>query len=190
MSQVGDMIRATIVCVDGDGILEAWTRCSSDAGFRITPDHGRVKNSFRSEGELPKLLCNVHMDELAGYLPIVAEIQILLLGVYEIKSFNHRKCARRVRVARHHGSPLAGFYRIRRAPSIEVLLAENEAKLLKQSSDAAAAETAIKQQSARRVSIHEAASTDRYRIADSPQVHPIEVESRDSNSVLVADIEG
>lgn len=98
------MIRATIVCVDGDGILEAWKRCSSDAGFRITPDHGRVKNSFRSKDELPKLLCNA-MVYVAGYLPIVAEIQILLLGVYEIKSFNHREFARRCRAAGHHGTP-------------------------------------------------------------------------------------
>lgn len=170
MPQVGDMIRATIVCVHGDGILEAWKRCSSDAGFRITPDHGRVKNSFRSKGELPKLLCNVHMDELAGYLPIVAEIQILLLGVYEIKSFNHR------------------FYRIRRAPSLEALLAENETKLLERRArgETGAAETAVSMNSARSFSRNEqAASTDRYRVAATPQVHPLEVESsRDSHSVL------
>ena len=90
--QVGDMIRATIVCVDGDGVLEAWKRCASDAGFRITPEHGRLKNSFRSAEELPKLLCNVILYE-AGYLPAVAEIQILLLGIYKVKSLNHRACA-------------------------------------------------------------------------------------------------
>ena len=87
------MIRATIVCVDGDGILEAWKRCSSDAGFRITPEHGRLKNSFRSADELPKLLCNVQLEN-EGYLPTVAEIQILLLGIYQVKTLNHRECAR------------------------------------------------------------------------------------------------
>ena len=87
---------------------------------------------------------------------------------------------------------IAGFYRIRRAPSIEALLAENEAKLLEQSArndtGTGAAETAFKLQYARRVSKGQA--SDLYHAADTPQVHPIEVEaSRDSNSALVTDIE-
>ena len=91
-AQVGDMIRATIVCIDGDAVFEAWKRCSSDAGFRITPDHGRLKNSFGTKNELPKMLCNVHIEE-KGYLPCVAEIQILLHDIYEIKNMSHRECA-------------------------------------------------------------------------------------------------
>ena len=77
-----------VVCVDGDAVFEAWKRCSSDAGFRITPDHGRVKNSFRSKDELPKLLCNAMVYE-AGYLPVVAEIQILLLGDSTLLADDH-----------------------------------------------------------------------------------------------------
>ena len=83
---------------------------------------------------------------------------------------------------------IAGFYRIRRAPTIEALLAENETKLLERSArgETGAAETAIKQQAARRVSMKGQAASS-YRAADMPRVHPIEDESsRDSDSVLEA----
>ena len=92
-AQVGDMIRSTIVCVDGDGILEAWHRCSADSGFRITPDHGRLKNSFGTKKhQPPDMLLNVHVDETPDRLPIVAEVQIHLLGIYQLKELNHRYC--------------------------------------------------------------------------------------------------
>ena len=51
------------------------------------------------------MLINVHID---GRLPVVAEIQIHLLGVFKLKELNHR------------------YYEVRRAPSIEALLAENQ----------------------------------------------------------------
>ena len=73
---------------------------------------------------------------------------------------------------------IAGFYRIRRAPSLEALLAENETKLLERSArgETGAAETAIKHKSTRRVSNGQATSADRYGVAGSPQVHPVEAE--------------
>ena len=88
-------------------------------------------------------------------------------------------------------SPTAGFYKIRRAPSIEELIAENEAKLLDAAQSAGGDDgaAAIKQQSARRVSQGQAMKTDRY-LASTPQVHPVEVETDpDARSVHVADIE-
>ena len=95
MSQVGDMIRATIVCVDGDGVLEAWKRCSAETGFRITNDHGRMKNTFgTNKHQPPDMLLNVQF-EMPDCLPLVAEIQIHLLGIFKLKARGaraHRKC--------------------------------------------------------------------------------------------------
>ena len=88
-------------------------------------------------------------------------------------------------------APIAGFYKIRRASSIEALIAENEAKLLDAAQSAGGDDGAAakKQQSARRVSQGQAMKADRY-LASTPQVHPVEVETTpDTKAVHVADIE-
>ena len=57
-SKVGDMVRAMIVCVDSDGVLEAWKRCAS--GFDIKTGHGRCKNEFgTTKHKPPDMLLNV-----------------------------------------------------------------------------------------------------------------------------------
>ena len=66
------MLRATILCFDGAGVLAAWKRC--EAGFNITDDHGRLKNSFNTAA-VPMMLLNVQFD-VPECLPVVAEIQI------------------------------------------------------------------------------------------------------------------
>ena len=109
--QVGDMLRATIVCADGKSVLEAWQRCSSADGFNITPEHGRLLNHFgTTDPRPPNMLLNAHVERV-GCLPIAAEVQIHLLGIFELKEHHHR------------------YYEIRRANSIAELIKENETAL-------------------------------------------------------------
>ena len=42
VSYVGDMLRASIVCVDGDGVYNAWKRIASPAGFDVREGRGRL----------------------------------------------------------------------------------------------------------------------------------------------------
>ena len=96
------MLRATIVCADGDSVFEAWNRCAS--GFHI----GRLKNSFgTTKHQPPNMLLNVHFTP-PGCIPMVGEIQIHLHGVFELKAHNHR------------------YYELRRAPTIDAVLTENQ----------------------------------------------------------------
>ena len=130
---MGDILRATIVCVDGESILEAFNRCSRH--FMITPEHGRAKNDFGTSVPVPRMLLNVIVDD-PDSLPVIAEIQIHLLGIYKIKELNHRcECLR----ARASSDLMPGLsftvplnicssadYEVRRAPSMEALLKENQ----------------------------------------------------------------
>ena len=80
------MLRATVVCASGEGILEAWRRISAPDGFDILRGHGRLKNSFGTKGhQPPNMLLNVHF-QMPGYLPVTAEVQIHLFGIFNLKA--------------------------------------------------------------------------------------------------------
>ena len=82
--RMGDMLRAHLVGIDGEAVLEAWTRCCSR--FDITEEHGFLNNSFNTSAHRPPfILTNVHLDMPDHALTAVGEIQIHLLAVFNLK---------------------------------------------------------------------------------------------------------
>ena len=88
---VGDVLRATLVCVHGDSLHEAWVRLSSPAGFDLRPGNGRLKNLMATtEARPPCMLVNVIVDSDGGGRPVLAEVQIELLGIIRLAMAEHK----------------------------------------------------------------------------------------------------
>ena len=94
---VGDVLRATIVCSDGDTVLEAWSLISSPTGFDVRPGNGRLKNLIATTLPRPPcMLINVIVDSDDGHRPVLAEVQIELRSIIELATAQHK-----VRAVRH-----------------------------------------------------------------------------------------
>ena len=95
---VGDVLRATIVCADGDHLLEAWTLIASPAGFDVRPGNGRLKNLMATPLHRPPcMLINVIVDSDDGHRPVLAEVQIELRSIIELAMAQHKaRAIRRV----------------------------------------------------------------------------------------------
>ena len=95
---VGDVLRATIVCADGDTLLEAWTLISSPTGFDVRPGNGRLKNLMATTLPRPPcMLINVIIDSDDGHRPVLAEVQIELRSIIELAMAQHKaRTSRRV----------------------------------------------------------------------------------------------
>ena len=101
---VGDVLRATIVCSDGDTLLEAWSLISSPTGFDVRPGNGRLKNLMATTLPRPPcMLINVIVDSDDGHRPVLAEVQIELRSIIELAMAQHT--ARMVRRVRSCSSP-------------------------------------------------------------------------------------
>ena len=82
---VGDVLRATIVCSDGDTLLEAWSLISSPTGFDVRPGNGRLKNLMATTLPRPPcMLINVIVDSDDGHRPVLAEVQIELRSIIKL----------------------------------------------------------------------------------------------------------
>ena len=95
---VGDVLRATIVCSDGDTLLEAWSLISSPTGFDVRPGNGRLKNLMATTLPRPPcMLINVIVDSDDGHRPVLAEVQIELRSITELAMAQHKaRTSRRV----------------------------------------------------------------------------------------------
>jgi len=88
---VGDVLRATIVCSDGDTLLEAWSLISSPTGFDVRPGNGRLKNLMATTLPRPPcMLINVIVDSDDGHRPVLAEVQIELRSIIELAMAQHK----------------------------------------------------------------------------------------------------
>ena len=129
---VGDVLRATIVCADGDTLLEAWGLISSPTGFDVRPEHGRLKNLMATTLPRPPcMLINVIVDSDDGNRPVLAEVQIELRSIIELAMAQHKaRAIRRVlsHLVIHFAPPLSAvwvlyrcarqYYEIRRAKTM------------------------------------------------------------------------
>ena len=103
---VGDLVRASIVCADMDGVVAAWQRVESAQGFDVRDGHGRLKNNWLTrEPRPPDMLVNVVVD-VSDAPSITGEIQIHLYEILLAKEEGHH------------------LYEITRAASVERLLDE------------------------------------------------------------------
>ena len=114
---VGDVLRATIVCADGDTLLEAWSLISSPTGFDVRPGNGRLKNLMATTLPRPPcMLINVIVDSDDGHRPVLAEVQIELRSIIELAMAQHK-----VRAIRRGLSHEAFFSFSRRECSVGAL---------------------------------------------------------------------
>ena len=95
---VGDVLRATIVCADGDFLLKAWSLISSPTGFDVRPGNGRLKNLMATTLPRPPcMLINVIVDSDDGHRPVLAEVQLELRSIIELAMAQHKvRALRRV----------------------------------------------------------------------------------------------
>ena len=115
MSQVGDVLRVTIKCVDGDSLGLALQRVI--AIFDLREGNGRLKNLLSTRKHMPPRVLINCVVTAAGCPPIMAEIQIYHAGIKKIADLQHR------------------YYEIRRATALSELIAEADAAQSKQESD-------------------------------------------------------
>ena len=82
--QLGDPLRAMIVCGTGQFSQPkmAWDRVH--AGFEVQEGHGHVKPNFNVTNRPPDMLINV-VIETPGHMPVIGEIQIHYRPVLELK---------------------------------------------------------------------------------------------------------
>ena len=88
---MGDVLRATIVCADGDTLHAAWVAVSSPAGFDVRPGHGRLKNLMATTLPRPPcMLINCIIDSDDGHRPVLAEVQIELHSIIQLAMAQHK----------------------------------------------------------------------------------------------------
>ena len=98
------MLRATIVCANGDSYGLALQRVI--ATFDLREGNGRLKNMLNTTAMMPpRILINCAV-RAPGCPPIIAEVQVYLDGIKKIADLQHR------------------YYEIRRATAVSELVAE------------------------------------------------------------------
>merc|ERR1719240_844779 len=102
--QVGDVLRVTIVCMDGDSYGLALQRVI--ATFDLREGNGRLKNMLGTKKHMPPRILINCVVRAPGCQPIMAEIQVYLYGIKTIADRQHR------------------YYEIRRAKAFSELQAE------------------------------------------------------------------
>ena len=106
---IGDLLRASVVCLTMDDFSSAWATLAS--GFDVREGHGRLKNNLTSQvPRPPDLLVNV-VVEPPGCHSLMGEVQIHLRDVLLLKEDTiHR------------------LYEVVRTSSLEALLEEHASK--------------------------------------------------------------
>merc|ERR1712185_727119 len=105
--KVGDVLRVTIVCVDGDALYLAVQRVITT--FDLRDGNGRLKNMLDTKKHMPARILINCVVRAPGCPPIMAEIQVYLASIKKLADEQHH------------------YYEIRRASALAELIAENEA---------------------------------------------------------------
>ena len=105
--QVGDVLRSTLVCQDGDSMHLAIERLI--ATFGLCEGNGRLKNLLPTTKHMPPRVLINCIVRAAGCTPIMAECQVYLAGIKKLADAQHR------------------YYEIRRASALSELQAEADA---------------------------------------------------------------
>ena len=102
--QVGDVLRATVICESGDALLLVYR--AIERAFELREGNGRLKNVLNTKMPTPpRMLLNVMLDgEMA------AEIQLFLREIKELAVHDHK------------------YYEVLRAGGLDELLAEAQQK--------------------------------------------------------------
>ena len=105
------MLRATIICSDGDSLAEALQR--TIAMFDVRDGNGRLKNMLGTTRHMPPHILINAIVRAPGCLAMTAEIQIHLDRIKKITEDQHR------------------YHEVRRASGLSELIAESDTKASK-----------------------------------------------------------
>ena len=105
--KVGDVLRVTICCVDGDAVFLAVQRIVEV--FDLRDGNGRLKNMLGTRKHMPPRILINCVVRAANCTPIMAEIQVYLASIKHLADLQHR------------------YYEIRRATGVDALIAEASA---------------------------------------------------------------
>ena len=83
-AQLGDPLRAMVVCGTGQHSQPKMAWDKIHAGFDVREGHGHVKPNFSVKDRPPDMLINVVIDT-PDHMPVIGEIQIHYRPVLELK---------------------------------------------------------------------------------------------------------